>query len=202
MHLYKWVLTPEESAQPINNDLYLVHQAVYSLFPGTNQPRTHLYRRVGSDILIQSPEPITKNPSIGRLLSTCIPDSLEGQYQLKATLNPVVDKSRMAEGKKNSARVPLVKESDILAWAKDRLSKNGFSLQSLAVSPTTRHVSRFKGITIDTVEVTGVVTVIDASKANVALLKGIGKEKAFGCGLLCLTSINNSSSDESEESDD
>lgn len=202
MHLYKWVLTPEESAQLIKDDLYFEHQSVWNLFGDNGGMRRFLYRRVGSNILIQSPEYITNNPSIGTLLCTSIPDRLEGMYQLTATLNPVVDKSRMSEGKKNSARVPLINESDIVAWAKDRLSKNGFSLQSLAVSPTTRRVSRSKGITIDTVEVTGVVVVINSDKASTALLNGIGKEKAFGCGLLCLTSINNSSSDESEESDD
>ena len=202
MYLYKWILTPEESAHLFKDDLYLVHQEVWKMFGEGTALRPFLYRAVGPDILVQSSSLVVHPPQVGTLLGKEIPESLEGMYRLTATLNPVVDKSRMSEGKKNSARVPLGKEADILAWAADRLLKNGLSLKSLLVSPHTRRTSRLKGITVSTVEVTGVVLVTDPVKAVQALMNGIGKEKSFGCGMLCLTKIDGTSSDESEESDD
>ena len=202
MYLYKWKLSVEEAADLFKGDLYITHKEVWKLFGTGVAERPFLYRDLGNGLLIQSKTPVVNPPTLGVWQGKEISGVLEGMYQLTATVNPVVDKSRLAYGKKNSSRVPLIKESEIASWLTDRLQKNGFSMSAVSISPVSKQVSKSKGITMSVCQVTAVVTVVDAEKAGLAFAQGIGKERAFGCGLLCLTPIDSAVSDASEEIDD
>jgi CRISPR system Cascade subunit CasE len=202
-------MTVEDYAELQKNDFYFVHMAVWDLFGNKNSERKFLYRVNNgvndTVILIQSLYPVIVAPKIGniqcKIISTNLPT---GDYQIRATLNPVVDKSRVKEGKLNSAHVPIVKEEDVLRWCANRIEKNGFKVKRLGVSPVIKNYSKTKGATVCTTSVVGVVSVSDVLTAQKAYVEGIGKERSFGCGMLCLVPLENVSmvSDDHEDSDD
>lgn len=78
-------------------------------------------------------------------------------------------------------------------WLLDRAEKNGFSLademfdvvQSRWMDFTRQDKNR---VVIHQVTFEGMLTVTDATLLRQALTQGIGKEKAYGCGLLTLVS--------------
>jgi len=208
MYIHKWVLSPEEYAMVSKDDFYKMHQSVWDLFGNKESERNFLYRvLIGKElttILIQGSYPTKNLPTLGKIISKKIGTKINGRYKLSATLNPIVEKSRMNEGKKNSQRVPLVLEQDLKKWVNNLFSVKGFKLENFVISPVVRNYSRIKGYPITTCEINGVVKVEDEMKASIAFEKGVGKERAFGCGLLCLIPLWESaiSSDENEDSDD
>ena len=87
-----------------------------------------------------------------------------------------------------------------LLWLKEK----GFKIKKIGISPVFNNYSRIKKTTISTCNVLGVVEIFDETKALDAFEKGIGKERSFGYGMLCLTPLKDSitSSDEDEDYND
>jgi CRISPR-associated protein Cas6/Cse3/CasE subtype I-E len=209
MYLYKWEQSFEEFAEMSCNDFYKTHQIVWTLFGDKKSERSFLYRvmPLKSSIvtLIRSSYPVIKNPITGKFYSKVFNIALnKGKYQLSATLNPIVEKSRMLQGKNNSARVPLIHEQDIKEWLTNLLNKNGLKINTVKITPVYNNYSRIKRATISTCNVLGVVEIFDELKALEAFEKGIGKERSFGYGMLCLIPLKDSitSSDEGEDCND
>lgn len=209
MYLYKWEQSIEEFAEMSCNDFYKVHQAVWALFGDKKSERNFLYRVLPQKnsviILIRSSYPIKTNPTIGTFFNKVFYMKLnKGKYQLSATLNPVVEKSRMLQGKNNSARVPLIHEQDIKEWLTNLLNKNGLKINTVKITPVYNNYSRIKRATISTCNIFGVIEIFDELKALEAFEKGIGKERSFGYGMLCLIPLKDSitSSDEGEDCND
>ncbi len=108
--------------------------------------------------------------------------------QFRLVANPTIKKKR--EGKKNSNRVPLVREERQLAWLQDKGVQHGFRLLHMAATAQAERKSwREKGqppVTLYTVQFDGRLQITDAAKFQAAVQTGIGPAKAFGCGLLSL----------------
>ncbi len=109
-------------------------------------------------------------------------------FRLRA--NPTVKKARRGDDgeRKNSNRVPLVKEDDQIAWLQAKAARCGFRLLQVAVSSH----SKERGwpekdkppLTLFSVRFDGRLQITDAGAFQTALMKGIGSAKGFGCGLL------------------
>jgi CRISPR-associated protein Cas6/Cse3/CasE subtype I-E len=191
-----------------------IHKGVWSLFADHKSKRPYIFRVVtGKKITVVSirssiaPE---KVPAVGTIEvmeeSALKTDTL---YALSVTVNPIVEKT--IDGK--SKRIPLVTPESIAAWTTTRLEKNGFSVQASATgvpaitcSPAIRKYMIDRGnFYITTSNVQAIVSVQDLDKAERIFAQGIGKEKAFGCGMLSLVPVGDmrhSVSDERDEEND
>jgi CRISPR system Cascade subunit CasE len=73
------------------------------------------------------------------------------------------------------------------AWLQSRATRNGFEvdLNELAMDAYEPH-SQDKDLKFTTVDFSGALTVVDPQAFGAALCNGIGRAKAFGCGLLLI----------------
>ena len=84
-----------------------------------------------------------------------------------------------------------------LEWLKDKSSKNGFNVEDNLEIIDSRWLSFYKkdsdkkSVKIKTATFEGVLTIVDIEVFKKAMLNGIGRSKAYGCGLLTLAKINN-----------
>ena len=113
------------------------------------------------------------------------------QWRFRVKINPVVCRN----GKRCE-----VNTRDIIDWFILRANDNGFKVDKNSAdiieitkydfnkTSETRYKHgsyvQFKAVTID-----GILTIADADKMKNALINGIGKEKAYGCGLITLAAI-------------
>lgn len=206
--LSKWTMSHEEFAEMFKADPHNTHQAVWDFFGNKHADRKFLFRVLKNQhqcsILVQSEYPVVNRPITGTFLTKEIQITLsEGTYRFELTGNPVVSKSRMHLGNKNSTRVPLYKTDDIVKWFTAMMDKKGFSVESVSVGPVMTDYSATKKFQLGTCDLQGVLRVIDAAAATEASLLGVGKERSYGCGLLCLVPIAQETvSDSNEDSDD
>lgn len=72
------------------------------------------------------------------------------------------------------------------AWLKARAERLGFSVDdgSLRVDGYQRHAEKGGDLRFSTVDFSGQLTVLDSEALSKALREGVGRAKAFGCGLL------------------
>lgn len=97
----------------------------------------------------------------------------------KITVNPTVKK----EGK----IVPIKDFQSVRSWFCEKGIKNGFLVESAIVNDIHADIFTDKHgykVTINKAEVSGELQVKDQAKFRTAVFDGIGREKAFGCGLL------------------
>lgn len=79
-------------------------------------------------------------------------------------------------------------------WLLDRAAKYGFSLQEGSFCVTQRDIRKFqrnrKQVTLSIVTFEGVLEVEDVTLFQRALTNGIGRAKAYGCGLLTIKKVS------------
>lgn len=121
----------------------------------------------------------------------------EGQvWGFRITANPI-HHIRTAPGRptKATAHVTTEQQSE---WMRKRGPANGFEIGvdtngEAQITVTRRHILRFtrdrRTVTIATATFDGVLQVTDPEKLRGALTQGIGKARAYGCGLLTLAPI-------------
>lgn len=114
----------------------------------------------------------------------------EGQMlRFKATLNPIFSKST---GKKSGKRGRVYTPCSIdekLKYLMDKSLKNGFSLQhdDYYITHSNCNILKKKNIKdyhVSTVSYEGVLKITDSVAFRNALIKGIGKKRAYGCGMI------------------
>lgn len=118
------------------------------------------------------------------------------QWRFELVANPVSARAR--ERGQRGALIHHVTAEQQLAWLFERSEKEGFRIREadngLQARATERNVLRFrrtaerktKPITLHTARFEGVLEVTDASRLGEALNNGVGRAKAYGCGLLTL----------------
>lgn len=110
--------------------------------------------------------------------------------------NPTFKKVRCDESgrRRNSNRVPLVREDEQIAWLQNRAESSGFALLRVAVSTSQKQFAwkpkKGRPITIFMVQFEGYLRVTLPTKLTEAITTGIGPARAFGCGLLSLARAN------------
>jgi CRISPR system Cascade subunit CasE len=87
--------------------------------------------------------------------------------------------------RKNSKRVFLCKREEREAWLRAKAAQNGFEL--LSFIEETQVDNKLKKGGYNSVVFKGVLKITDKEKFLNAYQKGIGAEKAFGCGMLLLS---------------
>ena len=121
-----------------------------------------------------------------------IKDGTRWQFRLKA--NPTVEKYDEAKSKgKIIAHITPFYQKE---WLKKRTEKNGFSFDDDECLVTASKWYRFrkqKGskniVSLLSVTYEGILTVTDAELFRKALVNGIGREKAYGLGMMTVSGI-------------
>jgi len=188
-------LSVQDMARLRIKDAYGIHRVVYDLFDpvrdgaaGEGQAASSgiLYADRGMkkgqrEILIvsdRSPRQVHR----GRIETREIPEKLFEfpSYRFEITINPV--KRESASGK----LVPLRTREAVGEWFAAKAPGWGFELGYLEVQ--TMNVAQFekKGqrVTLGQATLTGLLHVSDAARFAQCFMRGLGRGKAFGCGLL------------------
>jgi len=194
------------------DDLGAYHRWVESSFPDEVQAgyRTRkLWRvdQIGDDsyLLVLSNE----KPDLERLEKYGVRGSAEtkdytmllnrlregDKLRFRVVLNPVVALSSGKQLGKRGRVIPLVTADQQLQYLKERAQKHGFSVKDDEVTITGRDfaVLRRKNqrpLKICQVAYGGLLTIEDLELFKLALTTGVGKKKAFGCGLLTVIPRN------------
>lgn len=122
----------------------------------------------------------------------------EGQkWRFELAANPVSSKSR-GEGKRGRI-VAHVTADQQMQWLLERSERDGFVVvrdegENLQARVTKRDVLRFRRtekrpVTLHTARFTGVLEVKDPERFRQTLTHGLGRAKAYGCGLMTLAPI-------------
>jgi CRISPR system Cascade subunit CasE len=181
-------------------DAYSIHRTVYGLFEqvrgiGTEKDLSSgiLYADRGMkkgwrEIIIvsnRSPQP----PPYGKLEAPrAIPENLYGfsSYRFKITINPV--KREKSSGK----LVPIRTREAVAEWFAAKAPKWGFEPTGLEVKSldVVQFDKKNQRVTLGQATRTGQLKVIDAGRFANSFKQGIGRGKAFGCGLLQIVPIS------------
>lgn len=132
-----------------------------------------------------------------RLYDTFLDKLQKGQrMRFRATLNPVIS---LSSGKSSGERgkvVPCLSKEEKMKYLLDKSERNGFSLSEdeFCISGMqTKKLYKRDGndATVSTVTYDGNLTITDPSLFRKVLETGLGKKKAYGCGLLTVIPIQN-----------
>lgn len=192
-------------------DAYTLHKIIYSLFPlemnedsnAAEDRGRFLYMdcdftgksREKRVLIVSSRAP--NRPDIGKLCTEEIPDGFldHDRYGFEIVVNPAVRDNK-------TGKIIPIRSSEhtrLLDWFQQKAPSCGFKVEegSLAVGHT--DVMKFKkaghDVVIGRVQYTGRLTVIDRAAFIKSFVQGIGREKAFGCGLLRIVPLSPASSD-------
>ncbi len=189
---------------------YRLHQLVMQGFPdGVNREAANVLHRLdqthhGLTLLVQSnvqpnwdglktdlllpadPFAPLPNPAIQSLADLALQNGRILQFRLRA--NPTIKKVRRDENgnRRNSNRVPLVREDKQQEWLCKKAAQSGFKIMDAHINPEGKQSDYRKKLTLYTILVNGRLQITDTTAFTIALKKGIGPAKAFGCGLLSL----------------
>lgn len=118
-----------------------------------------------------------------------------GKWRFKLTANPSFSKS-LGDKTKRGKKVSHVTAEYQKKWLIDHAEKNGFTVEENEFDITKNRKYRFyKGIggkfsvSFTSVTYEGILTVTDEEKFKEVLCMGIGREKAYGQGLLTVIKV-------------
>jgi CRISPR system Cascade subunit CasE len=187
-------------------DPYSLHRVVYSLFPDvrddaakqSSTPSGILFVDKGGDargrkVLIlsdRSPQP-EKLREWGNLESKPVPAGFltHTRYRFEVVINPT---------RRDSASrklVPVRQQQDIAEWFCQAAARSwGFAADPDSLTVSAADVLHFRGkgqqpVTIARAAVQGILTVTDVDLFQQSFKRGIGRGRAFGCGLLQLVPL-------------
>lgn len=187
-------------------DMYSLHRVVYSLFPDVrseHEKQSHIqsgivYADQGGDfhgrkvLIVSDRQPAAHvNGQYGDVISKPIDDSFLSypRYRFKVQVNPV------RKEKQTGKRVAVIGRNDIAQWFLHRASTSwGFDVdpQTLQIdSIVVQQCNDKEGrkITLGKAHIQGMLTVSDPQQFRNSFKNGIGKGRAFGCGLLQIVPV-------------
>ena len=102
----------------------------------------------------------------------------------------VMNALRQGEGERATRRLPTVRKSG-LAWLEEQGARSGFRVQSrgVRIDGYAQHRMRRRGggtVSYSTLDFDGILRVEEPSPFLVAVRRGFGSAKAYGCGLMLL----------------
>lgn len=111
------------------------------------------------------------------------------KLRFRVVLNPVTSISQGKMSGKRGRVIPLVTAEQQLGFLKERAEKQGFSFKDDEVMITERNFELLKRegkkpVKISKTAYTGYLTIEDLEQFKKLLVNGLGKKKAYGCGLL------------------
>lgn len=137
-----------------------------------------------SDFATRFPGESYRSKEIEGIIVTAVENGRVFSFHLRAC-----PARRLMDGSQKGKRVPISGREDQLAWLVRKGNRHGFRVisESLVLEPFQSHVGRKKGIFFRSVDYSGRLVVTDKKMFFDALARGIGAEKAFGCGLLMIS---------------
>lgn len=188
-------------------DAYSLHRVVYSLYEdirsesqkSASETSGILYADQGGDfhgrniLLLANREPAENIAGHGEVASRPIPTNfLEYErYRFKVIINPT---------RRNSASrklVPVKGRDAIAAWFCERATASwGFAVDTALLQVDNVELQQFKHksgreITIAQAHLQGVLKVTDRERFKVSFSRGVGRARAYGCGLLQIVPLDN-----------
>lgn len=178
-------------------DGYSIHRIVYDLFPLSEKGEDSriLYadkgpgRRWREILILANRKP--NQPEYGELWTKALPASYLASptYRFDVTVNPVI---RNPETKKIE---PVRNPGEIARWFLKKAPAFGFAIEPQSLEVQNIHVDKFeksisgksgekKFVTLEKARLTGILSVTDKECFIKSVYGGIGRGKAFGCGLL------------------
>jgi CRISPR system Cascade subunit CasE len=159
---------------------YETHQEIMTLYDGHTPTPQH--QRNGSDILVLShnaPPKEVQGVNISAFISTlkkC--DTLP----FSVRLTPIKVRSHRQAGQPSCYPI---KPQEVTNWVKNLFNRNGFDAQFSFTSEDPKLINKpghyHKAASIFCL---GLLTITDVEKFKNALISGIGKDKAFGWGMV------------------
>ncbi len=187
------------------SDAYSLHRVVYSLFDDVRTDRqkcSHIssgiaYADRGGDfhcrkILILSDRPPAEKVDgrYGEVISKSIPAAFlaYSRYRFEVQVNPV------RKDKQTGKRMAIKGRTDITQWFIQRAGRWGFDVDLPSLQVEAMEVLQFKDkagrqVTLGKATVQGLLTVTDRQQFQHSFHHGIGKGRAFGCGLLQIVPV-------------
>lgn len=181
-------------------DPYSLHRVVYSLYDDVRSPDAKrgsepsgiLYADQGGDflhrkiaLLADRAPAACVHGRYGRVYSKPIPEGFLGhaRYRFKVMINPTRRDS--STGK----LVPVKGRVEIAQWFSERATKWGFQLSQDHLQVDAIDVLQFRDkaqrqITMARAHIQGILEVTDRQSFCNSFQRGIGRGRAFGCGLL------------------
>lgn len=192
-YLSQYTLAPSDVRALRLTDSYSLHRVVYDLFENVRGGDTRnasgiLFADKGMRqgqrrVLILSDRP--PYPACRGLLQTReLPESylLSARYAFQIIINPV--RRSNSTGK----IIPLRDREAVAEWFCAKAPSWGFSVHAASLQVTDFSVDRFaKGdalVTLLKATLTGMLEVTDREAFAHSVVRGLGRAKAFGCGLL------------------
>ncbi|KIQ79772.1 type I-E CRISPR-associated protein Cas6/Cse3/CasE [Aeromonas sp. L_1B5_3] len=179
-------------------DLYSLHRVVYGLFEDVRSeaqkqasvPSGIQWVDKGGDhlcrqILLLS-DRLPQTGEYGEVESRSLPDDFlsHHHYRFTVTVSPTRRNSQSRQLK------PVKGREAIADWFIERSANNwGFSVDPLRLQVDDVRVAQFKGkaerdITLQQATLSGYLTVTDPERFALSVASGLGRGRAFGCGLL------------------
>lgn len=169
------------------------HSAILYLASPEEPDLTHLVEQAGWPA--RGTDEGWETRAYGKLLAAL---DVKQQWAFRLTANPV-HHVKTAPDKPRRWHAHVTAEQQ-LGWLLDRSARNGFAVAENAdgepnVTVQDRSWLRFTktgevhGLAIRTATYEGVLTVEDPEALRQALVRGIGKAKAYGCGMLTLAPL-------------
>lgn len=192
---------------------HLMHGAVNSCFPPSQQPSRPLWRldqtRQGTFLYLLSdvpPDPtrfveVHGWPQAQAWVTRDYRPALEAAaaertFGFRVRVNPVYS-PRPAETQQRGKRLAHVTAEQQLTWFATRAPSWGFMLgeaEQPSATVVDKKVWKFgragRQVTVAMTAIEGVLTVTDPERFRQALVNGIGPAKAYGCGLMTLAMPN------------
>ena len=168
--------------------LWRVDKLNHSLFvlvmSSTKPDFSHLIEQVGWPASDQNWETADYEPFLSRL-------SKEQQWHFRLRANPTFCKKDAERPNVRGKVTPCLRIDDQKKWLEGRMAKHGATLNGFEL--TSRAVDQFarngKTVTLNIATFEGILTVSDADLLRQAMTNGIGRAKAYGCGLLTLAQV-------------
>jgi len=192
-------------------DPYSLHRVVYSLFPDirseldkqTSETSGIQFADLGGDfhgrdvLLLSNREPMEKvDGQYGEIRTQPLPNHFlsHHRYRFKLIVNPT--------RRNNSTKklVPIRQRDEIAAWFVKRAQANwGFIVEQTQLQIDRVEVLRFqdksqRNVTLAQAHLQGTLQVISPDLFAASFARGIGRGRAFGCGLLQIVPLINPSS--------
>ena len=187
-------------------DMYSLHRVVYILFldvRSEHEKQSHIqsgivYADQGGDfhgrkvLIVSDRQPAAHvNGQYGDVISKPIADSFLSypRYRFKVQVNPV------RKEKQSGKRVAVTGRNDIAQWFLHRASTSwGFDVDPQTLQIDSIEVQQCndkegRKITIGKAHIQGMLTVRDQQQFRNSFKNGIGKGRAFGCGLLQIVPV-------------
>ena len=165
------------------------HAYVESAFPAEQllgMRKRHLWRLDGQTILLVSDDEPDKEAlsRYGKVITKDYSKFVENisstrPYQFKLVANPLQMDIK-------NRRIPCHGNSQRLEWLKKQGARYGFTIIQAQVVGYNENKIRKHRFTVKSVTFEGILQVTDIEKFKQALKQGIGREKAYGCGMVTI----------------